>query len=59
MIQELLYLDDENTERCFSNPRVILKENKRLQESEGMLRVLGTERTPDPTTACDFLIRFH
>ena len=29
MIQELLYLEDENTERCFSNPPVILKENKR------------------------------
>ena len=29
MIRELLYLEDENTERCFSNPPVILKENKR------------------------------
>lgn len=121
MIQELLYHDDENQERCFSNPPVIMKENKRspllgyagivpvrnlierldiatvldthisvlkrhrpyfesdhilnfvynfltggevindierLQESEGMLRILGTERIPDPTTAGDFLVRF-
>ena len=29
MIQELLYHDEENTERCFSNPPVIVKENKR------------------------------
>ena len=121
MIQELLYLEDENTERCFSNPPVILKENKRspllgyagavpvrnlierldiasvldsnisvlkrhkpyfesdhvlnfvynfltggevindierLQEAEGILRILGTERIPDPTTAGDFLVRF-
>ena len=121
MIQELLYLEDENTERCFSNPPVILKENKRspllgyagavpvrnlierldivsvldsnisvlkrhkpyfesdhvlnfvynfltggevingierLQEAEGILRILGTGRIPDPTTAGDFLVRF-
>ena len=121
MIQELLYHDDENQERCFSNPPVIVKENKRspllgyagmvpvrnlverlgiatildshvsvlkrhrpyfesdhilnfvynfltggevindierLQESEGIRRVLGTERIPDPTTAGDFLVRF-
>ena len=116
MIQELLYHDDESSERCFSSPPVILKENKRspllsyagvvpvrslierldialvldsnisvlkrhkpyfesdhilnfvynfltggevindierLQESEGMLRILETERIPDPTTAGD------
>ena len=121
MIQELLYLEDENTERCFSSPPIVLKENKqspllgyagvlpvrnlierldvasvldanisvlkrhkpyfesdhilnfvynfltggevindieRLQESEGILRILGTERIPDPTTAGDFLVRF-
>ena len=121
MIQDLLYHDEENTERCFSNPPVIVKENKRspllgyagivpvrnliermnipsvldsnisvlrrhnpyfesdhilnfvynfltggevindierLQEAEGMLRMLGTERIPDPTTAGDFLVRF-
>ena len=121
MIQDLLYLDNENTERCFSNPPVIIKENKRspllgyagivpirnlverldiasvldshisvlkrhnpyfesdhilnfvynfltggevindierLQEAKGILKVLGTERIPDPTTAGDFLVRF-
>jgi|TARA_B100000315_G_scaffold19011_1_gene16781 hypothetical protein len=121
VIQELLYLDNENTERCFSNPPVVVKENKhspllgyagivpvrnlvgrldiasildshisvlkrhkpyfesdhilnfvynfltggevindieRLQEAEGILRILGTERIPDPTTAGDFLVRF-
>lgn len=121
MIQDLLYLIDENDERCFSNPPVVVKENKqspmigcagivpvrnliekldipsvldshvsvfkrhspyfesdhilnfvynfltggevindieRLQESEGVRRVLGTERIPDPTTAGDFLVRF-
>ena len=121
MIQELLYHDEENKERCFSDPPVILKENKRspligyagivpvrnliskldiasiidnhvsvlkrhkpyfesdhilnfvynfltggevindierLQESEGVLRILGTESIPDPTTAGDFLVRF-
>jgi hypothetical protein len=122
VIQELLYHDDENAERCFSNPPVIVKENKqspllgyagivpvrdlierlhiasvldsnisvlkrhkpyfesdhilnfvynfltggevindieRLQEAKGMLRILGTECIPDPTTAGDFLVRFH
>ncbi len=29
MIQELLYHNEENAERCFSNPPVIVKENKR------------------------------
>ena len=121
MIQELFYLDNENTERCFSNPPMIVKENKqspllgcagivpvrnlverlgiasvldshisvlkrhnpyfesdhiltfvynfltggevindieRLQESEGLVKILGTERIPDPTTAGDFLVRF-
>jgi hypothetical protein len=121
VIQELLYLDDENTERCFSSPPIILKENKRspllgfagivpvrnlierldiatvldsnisvlkrhkpyfesdhilnfvynfltggevindierLQQAEGILRILGTESIPDPTTAGDFLVRF-
>ncbi len=29
MIQELLYHYEENTERCFSNPPVIVRENKR------------------------------
>ena len=121
MIQEVLYHDDENRERCFSSPPVIIKENKRspllshagivpvrnlieklgiataldshisvlkrhrpyfesdhilnfvynfltggevindierLQESEGILRILGTESVPDPTTAGDFLVRF-
>ena len=121
MIQELLYHDEENTERCFSNPPVIVKENKRspllsyagilpvrnlverldvasvldsnisilkrhkpyfesdhilnfvynfltggevindierLQEAKGILRILGTESVPDPTTAGDFLVRF-
>jgi len=122
VIQELLYLEDENTERCFTNPRVVLKENKRspllgyagivpvrnlierldvaavldshisvlkrhrpyfesdhilnfvynfltggevindierLQESQGILRILGTMSIPDPTTAGDFLVRFQ
>lgn len=121
MIQELLYLEDENNERCFSSPPIVLKENmrspllgyagilpvrnlierleiasvldsnisvlkrhkpyfesdhilnfvynfltggevindiERLQEAEGILRILGTERIPDPTTAGDFLVRF-
>ena len=122
MIQQLLYHEDENTERCFSNPPVVVKENKRspllsyagivpvrnliekldiapvldsnisvlkrhkpyfesdhilnfvynfltggevindierLQEAQGILRILGTESIPDPTTAGDFLVRFH
>jgi len=122
VIQELLYHEDENTERCFSNPPVIVKENKRsplvssagivpvrnlmekldiapvldsnisvlkrhnpyfesdhiltfvynfltggevindierLQEAQGILKILGTESIPDPTTAGDFLVRFH
>ena len=29
MIQDLLYLEDENTERCFANPPVIVQESKR------------------------------
>ena len=121
MIQDLFYLNSENTERCFSNPPVVVKENKqspllgyagivpvrnlverldiasvldshisvlkrhnpyfesdhilnfvynfltggevindieRLQEAEGLLKILGTERIPDPTTAGDFLVRF-
>ncbi len=29
MIQELLYLDTENTERCFTTPPIIVQENKR------------------------------
>jgi hypothetical protein len=121
VIQELLYHDDENRERCFSNPPVIARENKRspllgyagivpvrnlierlgvatvldshisvlkrhkpyyesdhilnfvynfltggevindierLQEADGILRILGTESIPDPTTAGDFLVRF-
>jgi hypothetical protein len=116
-----LYHDDENQGRCFPNPPVIVKENKRspllgyagivpvrnlierldiatildahisvlkrhrpyfesdhilnfvynfltggevindierLQETEGILRILGTESVPDPTTAGDFLVRF-
>ena len=28
MIQDLLYLDTENTGRCFSNPAIIVKKNK-------------------------------
>ena len=122
MIQELFYHDEESKERCFSNPPLVLRENKRspllsyagitpvrnfiskldiastidssvsvlkrhnpyfesdhvlnfvynfltggevindierLQEAEGFLRILGTERIPDPTTAGDFLVRFH
>ena len=122
MIQELVYHQDDNTERCFSNPPVVVKENKRspllshagivpvrnliekldiapvldtnisvlkrhkpyfesdhilnfvynfltggevindierLQEAQGILRILGTESIPDPTTAGDFLVRFH
>ena len=122
MIQDLLYQDEENKERCFSNPPFVLRENKRsplvsyagiaaardlikkldiastidstvsvlkrhrpyfesdhilnfaynfltggetindierLQESQGFLRMLGTESIPDPTTAGDFLVRFQ
>ena len=122
MIQELLCHEDDNTERCFSNPPVIVKENRRspllsyagilpvrnliekldialvldsnisvlkrhkpyfesdhilsfvynfltggevindierLQEAQGLLRILGTKSVPDPTTAGDFLVRFH
>ena len=122
MIQELLYHEEESKERCFSNPPLVLRENKRspllsyagiapvrnlinkldiastidsdvsvlkrhrpyfesdhilnfvynfltggetindierLQESKGLLRILGTESIPDPTTAGDFLVRFH
>lgn len=121
MIQELLYQEEENKERCFSNPPVKIRKNKqsplfthagivpvrdmieklaiaetidagisvlkkhrpyfesdhvlslvynfltggetlddieRLQESEGLLRILGTASIPDPTTAGDFLVRF-
>ena len=121
MIQDLLYLEIENTQRYFSNPPIVVKENKqspllgcagivpvrnlverldiasvldshisvlkrhnpyfesdhilnfvynfltggeaindieRMQEAEGMLKILGTERIPDPTTAGDFLVRF-
>ena len=122
MIQKLLYPDLENLERCFTNPAVVVKENKRsplvdyagvvpvrnlierldiasvldanvsvlrrhnpyfesdhilnfvynfltggevindlerLQEAKGLLKILGTERIPDPTTAGDFLVRFR
>jgi hypothetical protein len=122
VIQELLYQDEENKERCFSNPPLVLRENKRapllsyagiapvrnliskldvasiidsqvsvlkrhkpyfesdhilnfvynfltggetlndierLQEAQGYLRILGTRSIPDPTTAGDFLVRFH
>ena len=121
MIQERLYHDEEDRERCFSNPPLVVRENKRspllgyagiapvrnlisklgvastidsgvsvlkrhkpyfesdhilsfvynfltggetindierLQEAKGFLRILGTERIPDPTTAGDFLVRF-
>jgi hypothetical protein len=122
VIQEPLYPDLENLERCFSNPAVVVKENKRsplldyagvvpvrnlierldiasvidtnvsvlrrhnpyfesdhilnfvynfltggevisdlerLQEAKGILKILGTNRIPDPTTAGDFLVRFR
>ncbi|MBW8036345.1 MAG: transposase, partial [Planctomycetes bacterium] len=122
MIQELLYHEEENKKRSFSNPPLALRENKRspllsyagiapvrdlisklsvastidedvsvlqrhkpyyesdhvlnfvynfltggetindierLQESEGLLRLLGTKSIPDPTTAGDFLVRFQ
>ena len=36
----------------------MINDIERLQQSEGMLRILGTERIPDPTTAGDFLVRF-
>lgn len=121
MIQEVLYQEEENIERCFCNPPVTIKKNKqsplfthagivparelikklavtetidagisvlkkhrpyfesdhvlnfvynfltggetindieRLQESEGLSRLLGTVSIPDPTTAGDFLARF-
>jgi len=32
---------------------------ERLQEQEGLKRLLGTESLPDPTTAGDFLVRFQ
>jgi len=32
---------------------------ERLQEDEGVKRLLGAESIPDPTTAGDFLVRFH
>ena len=122
MIQGKLYHDEEGYERCFSNPPIVVRENKRspllgyagivpvrnlikkldiastidrsvsvlkrhrpyfesdhvlnfvynfltggeaindierLQEAQGFLRILGTDRIPDPTTAGDFLVRFH
>ena len=36
----------------------VINDIERLQEAEGILRILGTERIPDPTTAGDFLVRF-
>ena len=36
-----------------------LNDIERLQEAKGFLRILGTESIPDPTTAGDFLVRFH
>jgi hypothetical protein len=36
----------------------VINDIERLQESQGVLRILGTERIPDPTTAGDFLVRF-
>jgi hypothetical protein len=32
---------------------------ERLQKDEGLKRLLGAARIPDPTTAGDFLVRFH
>ena len=37
----------------------VINDIERLQEAEGLLRILGTERIPDPTTAGDFLVRFR
>lgn len=36
----------------------VINDIERLQETEGMTRILGTESIPDPTTAGDFLVRF-
>ncbi len=36
----------------------VINDIERLQEAKGLLRILGTERIPDPTTAGDFLVRF-
>ena len=36
----------------------VINDIERLQEAKGILRILGTESVPDPTTAGDFLVRF-
>ena len=36
----------------------VINDIERLQEAEGMTRILGTVSIPDPTTAGDFLVRF-
>ncbi len=36
-----------------------LSDIERLQDTEGYLKVLGTDCIPDPTTAGDFLVRFQ
>ena len=37
----------------------VINDIERLQEAQGILKILGTESIPDPTTAGDFLVRFH
>ena len=36
-----------------------LSDIERLQDTEGYLKILGTDCIPDPTTAGDFLVRFQ
>jgi hypothetical protein len=36
----------------------VINDIERMQQSQGLLRILGSERLPDPTTAGDFLVRF-
>ena len=55
MIQDLFYLNDENSERCFSNPPVVVKENKQspLLGSAGIVAVRNLVEKLDIASVLD------